>query len=227
MDSPFMVKSSKKLRFLIFLRYKKMTFHDVPARTKNQGVSSWNLMKAYEIHGGICSICPRKIWDLRRKSCIQTYPGGESPEFGHVWTNFPMTSCGKILQTQNPQEKMEKCYGKQLTNWFQLSLFFANLVLTWMVSEIWVSAVLIGPLPMASCFCPIHECSQRFPWSETAIAVFFSRLISLGSLVFAVCNGWLNTSALFLHHLASKYHRPNQIVLCSLTFQIFQGWTWS
>jgi hypothetical protein len=52
-------------------------------------------MKAYEIHGGICSICPRKIWDLRRKSCIQTYPGGESPEFGHVWTNFPMTSCGK------------------------------------------------------------------------------------------------------------------------------------
>ena len=140
---------------------------------------------------------------------------------------FPWLPVEKILQTQNPQEKMEKCYGKQLTNWFQLSLFFANLVLTWMVSEIWVSAVLIGPLPMASCFCPIHECSQRFPWSETAIAVFFSRLISLGSLVFAVCNGWLNTSALFLHHLASKYHRPNQIVLCSLTFQIVQGWTWS
>lgn len=80
MDSPFMVKSSKKLRFL---RYKKMTFH-----------------------GGICSICPRKIWDLRRKSCIQTYPGGESPEFGHVWTNFPMTSYGKKSADPKSSGKM-------------------------------------------------------------------------------------------------------------------------
>ena len=226
MDSPFMVKSSKKL---CFLRSKKDDFWWCTSKNKK---TRCFFVKYHEILRN-----PR--WDLQhlpqedlgsQKEVL--YPDisrwGNLPgedEFGHVWTNFPMTSCGK--KSADPKNPQEKCYGKQLTNWFQLSPFFANLVLTWMVSEIWVSAVLIGPLPMASCFCPIHECSQRFPWSETAIAVFFRRLISLGSLVFAVCNGWLNTSALFLHHLASKYHRPNQIVLCSLTFQIFQGWTWS